>query len=125
MFTHYPSEKVLARGVGRARGTILAVLSHSSPSVEGWASAVGAHNILTGEQTPPVDRESARLFANLIDASYRGYYDPKDSYIMAKVRPALSGLVRQGHDADFIVSYGLAYGLSVECASGLRKMLRR
>jgi hypothetical protein len=43
---------------------------------------------------------------------------------MNRVRPALDGLVRKGHDTDFIVTYGLAHGLSIECAEGLRKLLR-
>jgi hypothetical protein len=69
VFTHYPSDKVLAKGIWRAHGTILAVLSSNYPSAEGWAAAVGAHNLLTGEPTPQVDAESVELFEDLIDAS--------------------------------------------------------
>ena len=123
VFTYYPDDRVLAAAIARARGTVLAVLSSSRPEADGWAAAVEAHNLLTGEPTPTVDDETAGHIDDLVDAGYGGGYNKRDNYIMSKVRPALTALLAQGCSNDFIVTYCLAKGLTATHAKDLRGLL--
>ncbi len=122
VFTWYPDDRVLASAIARARGTMLAILSSDRPDAAGWAAAVRAHNLLTGEATPGVDTESVELFGDLVEAGYRGGHDTRDGYIMSKARPAMTELLARGHNTDFIVTYCLAMGLTDKHARDLRTL---
>lgn len=117
-----PDDKTLALAVGHCSGQVLGVVEYAVPSMRGWAAAVGAVNVLTGEKEPGVDDSTRQSFDELIGIGYKGY-SKRDRYVMAVARPAIEKLTADGYDADFIVSYGIACGLHDSQAKELRALL--
>ena len=117
-----PDDKGLHLAIQYANNQVIGLVEWPSPRMEGWAAAVRALNVTTGERHPGVDDDTAELLDDLYSAGYKGY-SKSDKFVMAQAQPALTELLARGLDADFIVSFMIAKGMSDSTAASLRKLI--
>ncbi|MEU9507829.1 hypothetical protein AB0D32_16315 [Micromonospora sp. NPDC048170] len=74
VIAHAPSPTALHRAMRLADGTALAVVEHPDPwRLSGWARALGARNLLTGETAPALDPRLVEHLDALVFYGNNGY----------------------------------------------------
>ncbi|MCW2295893.1 MULTISPECIES: hypothetical protein [Rhodococcus] len=117
-----PGDEELEIAASRAAGHVLGLVSFHRPTLDGFAAATRAFNVLTGQHHPGVSAEKDALFDKLNRAGYKGF-SKRDAYAMRQATPIIDELLGEGFDADFIVTYSLACGMPFRHAKELRALL--
>jgi hypothetical protein len=103
-----------------SNGSSLCVMEAPNVPLAGWASACGAHNVVTGQMTPPPKDDIVRLLNDLKTAGNNGWSDipgKRDAIsLLRRLRAAAPDL-----DSDFIAGYMLA--MDGVFASGAKQLL--
>lgn len=69
-----PTWGLLETALGLADDQALGVIEHIPGANAGWAAAVGAIDLETGESTPDVPAQMRQALVSLHDAGYNGYH---------------------------------------------------
>ncbi|TSD95285.1 hypothetical protein FOS14_18135 [Skermania sp. ID1734] len=121
VFAYVPHVRELAYSIQLARNTALCVVETPSFPVRGWASAVGAVDLLTGEITPPPAAELKDELDHLVFNGNNGY---GDVYGKRDAKRSLGKLSASAdYDPDFIVGYLAGSGISENGLTNIQKLI--
>lgn len=121
VLVHCPMFDDLVYASSLARGAALCATECSTVPLAGWASAVGALNLVTGETTPRPGDDAVELLEDLRVAGNNGWFDDpgkRDALrLLRELRTAAPLL-----DAPFIGGYMLGSGKGASAAENLVKL---
>lgn len=110
----------LVYAIQLARSTSLCVVETVSFPVRGWAAAVGAVNLLSGDVTPAPVPDLKEELDHLV---FNGNNEYGDTYGKRDARRTLNELsLRDDYDPDFIVGYLAGSGISDNGLSNIAKL---
>ena len=113
MVAAWPTEESLIKCVSRVgEQTLTAFEWGKAPGLLGWATAAGAYNAETGEQTPPLDPELHQEFVDLLFLDDLLSSPPKTGRKRASVHESMRVFGDAGLDGDFVATYLIALGCS-------------
>jgi hypothetical protein len=116
-----PTLELLADAVRLADGNALGVVEQGAGEVAGWAAAVGAIDLATGESGSEVDPAVREAFESIHDAGYNGY-SVSDSFLRQRIDDDLSLLARAGVSFTFLAGYLVGLGAGGHRLAGLRQL---
>lgn len=123
VLAYVPYGRELAYAVSLARATSLCVVETVSFPVRGWAAAVAAINLLTGEPTPPPDAEVKEELDHLVFNGNNGYGDQYGKRDALSILRGLAG--RPDYDAAFIVGYLAGHGISDNGLANIARIIAK
>ncbi|MGY0501030.1 hypothetical protein ACWZHB_21310 [Nocardia sp. FBN12] len=103
VLSYTPDVKELVTAVTLTKDTALCVLENVIFPVHGWAAAVGALNLATGQVTDPPPEDLATQLRRLAHAGYKGFTDNPTKLSANEILTAMSE--RDDYDPGFIVGY--------------------
>lgn len=104
-----PTWGLLETALGLADDHALGVIEHIPGANAGWAAAVGAIDLETGESTPDVPTQTREALVRLHDAGYNGYHH-REPYFRTQFGSPIETLRGNGYSFDFVASYLIALG---------------
>jgi hypothetical protein len=115
--------KMLEHGIKLADGKILGVTEHIPGTLDGWAAAVRALDLSTGERHLGVSEDVHEILEDLKFEGNNGYPSLKKSSAYATMTKVHIGKLKErGFDGEFVAGYLLASGISVGAAENLKKI---
>lgn len=95
-----------------------------APKLDGWAAAVRATHLITGEITPPPADDIQQLLDSLEMYGNNGWGDFKTN-VGTQTKLLGQRLADAGCSPDYVVSYYIGHGLAWDTADRLHTFLRR
>lgn len=121
VLSYVPYAEDLEFAIRLARGSSLAVVETVGYPLHGWASRLGALNLLTGRPTPPLTEPTSTLIDQLTMYANNGF---GDDFGKKRARAALTDTRRGGPiDRDLICSALLAAGVSARGVHNLGRLI--
>jgi hypothetical protein len=116
---YVPSPEMLAQAIRGARGAALVVVEGFGNRVFGWAAAVGALDLVSGETTAPLTEEVSDAVDALAFVGNNGF---ADQYGKRDAKRIIAGLAQQdSFDGALLSSAVAAHGLSGSAVQRIRE----
>lgn len=122
VLAYAPDAVDLVLATQQARGSSLAVVEMVTFPLAGWASWLGATNLVTGEPTAGPEEGVKKLIDNLVFYGNDGFGNASGKQ---RAQPILSDLRRAGVDDDFVLSAALAAGVSARGVGNLGRIMAK
>lgn len=122
VLAYTPHADTLVHAITKTKNMPLCVVETSSFPVHGWASAVGAVNLATGEVTPPPAPDLERLLDRLVIAGNNAFGDQFGKRSAATILKDLAG--HDGWDVPYLMGYLLARGRTTRSIENLAKIAK-
>lgn len=124
VFAHVPDLHLLEHAVRAADGQRLGVTANKEEEIAGWAAAVNAINLETGQRDPGVPAEIHEALDDLESAGYNGYHQ-RGAFFKTKFEPPIRDLIDAGYGYRFVAGYLLGLGSPAgRLGDDLRKIYR-
>lgn len=121
VLSYVPHAEELEFAMGLARGSSIGVVETVSFPLSGWAAWLGAWNLVSDEQTPPLPENVKQAVDRLVFYGNNGF---GDQFGKQQARSILSELREQGSlDADLLVGAVVAAGVSARGAKNLEGLM--
>lgn len=115
--------RLLEHAIKLADGQLLGVIEHVPESLEGWAAAVHALDLSTGERHAGVPGDVHELLLDLKREGNNGYGSLKKPSAYATMTKLYIGQLKEsGYDGAFVAGYLLGLGISWKSAENLEKI---
>ncbi|MEU7839242.1 hypothetical protein [Nonomuraea sp. NPDC049129] len=122
VLAYVPTYEALEDAAGMARDSYLCVVEGST-SMAGWASAVGAEDLLRpGQTAAPLDPDLAKELDSLVFYGNNGW---GDQFGKQQARRLLANLRPEWRDSAIICGYMLAKGRSAQGVKNLTKIMEK
>ena len=122
VLAYVPDAEDLEFATRNARGSSLAVVATVAFPLLGWASWLGAMNLVTGEPTPEPTQDVKKLINRLVRNGDNGF---GDSFGKQSARPILSDLRQAAVNDDFVLGAALAAGVSARGVGNLGRIMTK
>ncbi|WP_344972822.1 hypothetical protein [Streptosporangium fragile] len=122
VLAYVPTLEALELAINAARGSSLCVVEGFGQPIGGWAAAVEAEDLTSGEPSDPLEPALVEALESLIFYGNNGW---GDQFGKQQAQRILARLPREQRDPEFIAGYVMGKGQSAHGAKNLQAIIEK